>query len=415
MINRDKSAGLEFSMGALLFYAVALYCLTFVFEGFLRFVLQSAGAGTLLYLRDLVPLSLFAYLGFRWVKGDVIPLFILLAGVAILVHFLIGRYVLPTLFQSLFGLKVMLPFFVGVLVVFFCGDRLVRGNWVVWVLLISLAGVAVNYFVEMPWEGELLDTAFGTFSQSRNWTAGGVRRLAGLTRASFDAAAILMVLGIIQLSRMRFGVAWMLACVAVFAGIAATTTKGAMLGFLAFLVFAVLTWGGARQTLAKALVIAAGAVVATVPLISLYFSFHLRSISEGAYWLFSSFVERLNGMWPAAFALLDSPLALVFGRGIGGIGVAQAYGDWWNLNAADNMFVYMFVSFGVFGCFYYMALLAVLTRRNWGKRDHVLLFNGLSLAIVCYGLTANVVESAVLSASLGVLIARNVLATDANR
>ncbi len=40
------------------------------------------------------------------------------------------------------------------------------------------------------------------------------------------------------------------------------------------------------------------------------------------------------------------------GRGLGGIGFAQASAEWWRYNAADNLMIYLLVSFGLFAILY---------------------------------------------------------------
>ncbi|PAF25970.1 hypothetical protein CHH61_10940 [Shouchella clausii] len=119
--------------------------------------------------------------------------------------------------------------------------------------------------------------------------------------------------------------------------------------------------------------------------------------------VFGSFIDRMYRVWPEAFNLIETQNHLIFGGGIGSIGVAQIYFDPLRYNPADSVYIYILVTFGLVGCLGVVLLVLLTMTVSINKKNtHYLL---ISLIIfLCYGATINVIETVGLSTLIGILI-----------
>lgn len=271
-INRQKYKTTDGPWKRVTVFLVLLYLLTFTFEGLVRYALDTAGAGTLLYLRDAVPVVVVSGCIYAWMAGFIRPSLLLIALLLLLIHFFIGYYYLGGLFQRLFGFKVFLPFLLGVCYCVVTDGRVTARYmpWILGALLISVAAVVLNNFVAMPWAGTESETAFGVVPQARNVSAFGVRRLTGLSRSAYDAASVILVCIAILLAYYRKAAVklplWVLAVVA----IALTTTKAALLAAL-IVGFCALFYETRRaSTVLRLVMMAALLLCVGMPVLSLY-------------------------------------------------------------------------------------------------------------------------------------------------
>jgi hypothetical protein len=136
-----------------------------------------------------------------------------------------------------------------------------------------------------------------------------------------------------------------------------------------------------------------------VPLMSL--KLPIPDLREGTaeQWIFGSFVDRAWNTWPAALSLLSSWQAIA-GRGIGGIGVAQDNYEPASFNPGDNFFVYLYVTAGFAGFLIYAFCAQSIRYLSLENRNHQIVFV-LLFCLYVYGLTANLIESAVLAVVIG--------------
>lgn len=388
--------------------AVVVYLLSFVFEGIVRFSLSSVGLASLLYLRDMVPLLVVAFLFSYWFKEKLESMVFVIFFIVLMIHFVIGFAYLGGFFQQLFGLKVFMPLLMGVAMAHYWAPQIfTQSKYLVpLVFLATLLGVFLNHHIAFPWEGGEFSTVFGVSEQSRNWTASGVRRLAGFSRASFDAASVILVSTLLALFIWHKLFVRLSILALSFFAIFLTTSKGVLFALvaLAFVVF--ISNDGKRVTLVKLTFFLVLLLVALVPLFSLLVDVNARNVSPEVYWWTSSFIERMEWMWPRAFEMWIQDGNILFGRGVGGIGVAQGYGEWYWINAGDNIFVYWLVTFGLFGVVYLLFLsYHISIYRDVDSATGLLVMAGI-IAILTYGLTANCIEQPILSFALGYFCAR---------
>jgi hypothetical protein len=93
------------------------------------------------------------------------------------------------------------------------------------------------------------------------------------------------------------------------------------------------------------------------------------------------------------------------GRGLGGIGTAQLYFELPAYNSADNVYLYLFVQFGLIVLVGFVIWLLVRIFRLNAARADRLVPTFFLLSLLAFGATMNVVESSPLTMSLGMLLA----------
>src|SRR5689334_19866531 len=182
--------------------------LSYIFESPVRYALLRAHVPTLIYLRDLAAFALIGFAVFSWMTGARRLFPVMVALYVLFLHLLCGVLLLPGVLQPLLGLKVFFTFLFGMVASAAIAERgpaMLRLSLLA--LLATAFGVFLDKFVEFPWAGEAYESAIATVQVSREWTSGGVPRLAGFARASFDAATIVLVL-MVPILASRWNVLW---------------------------------------------------------------------------------------------------------------------------------------------------------------------------------------------------------------
>ncbi|HVY81610.1 MAG TPA: hypothetical protein VG994_11550 [Steroidobacteraceae bacterium] len=378
--------------------------LSYIFEAPLRYVLLHAHVPTLIYLRDLAAFALIGFAVFSWLTGARRLFPVMVALYALLLHLLCGVLLLPGVIQPLLGLKVFFTFLFGMIAaapIADCRAALPRLSLVA--LLATAGGVFLDKFVEFPWAGEAYESAIATVQVSREWSSGGVPRLAGFARASFDAATIVLVLMVPILASRWNGLwrsaLWMLA----FATIWLTTSKGALLALVALAIWRLLEAFRSAKPWVLAWILCLAGCCAALPVMAVQFGYGVRR-STVASWL-SSFMDRVDFMWPDALSIWLQHGSLFVGRGLGGIGFPQLGLEWWRYNAADNLMIYLFVSFGLLALLYVAVFLRGLARTFDGADTDAFFrqcVRGWAVVLFSYGCTSNMIEQPLMNLVIGI-------------
>lgn len=388
-----------------IFFAFSVYLGSFVFEGVLRYGCATAGVPNLLYFRDALALFIICYLLLvnlftrNWIDGFVFNL-LMLTGV----HFIQALFFEESLFQALFGAKMFLSLILGVAMWPVINQKEQTLLYLtILFFLASVLGVFINYVVgTLPWEAFEYQTAFGNVATTKEWwTAGTVRRLPGFARGSAHAAAIIGVTGVLVLAHSRSFLLRGLILVLGSIAILLTTSKGMLLAFALV--------GGwlliAKESVKFGLAILVFFFVLAIVLPILSILVHFGDPSSIPY-LFSSFWDRLAWMWPGAFQMLDSPQAVIFGKGLGAIGVPQMYGDSkYFLNAADNIFVYLYINFGLLAIAYLLFPVVAAFRLGSLPINWRVGFVAILGVTIGYGVTTNMIEQPFVMTILGAIYA----------
>jgi hypothetical protein len=387
-------------------FFIFVYLVLQGFESVVRWVLDMAHAGALIYARDaflLIAIALSVCLLLRESK-NVSRTFWLVWFVAIgsLIALSSGLRVE----QVLFGIKIWLPFMAGFLLVE--SQEVARLNrprfWaIVWCLL--CLGIFINYFYRYPWTGLSYRVGNVDVVANREWSAGSIPRLSGFSRSSFDAAASILILFVYLVSTVKNRLTRLLLVILSGLAIALTTTKGIMAVFVGTLLFLPLQSGvGAHvvrfKKLASGTICLIAAIGLIFPIVSLRIP--LPQLRKGSIedWLFGSLLDRAWTTWPDAFGWL-SDWQLLIGRGIGGIGTPQyLFESPLSASPADNMFVYLYVTAGLIGAAFYAFSSWAGTYLSYENKSDRLVFL-LQFCLFGYGITANVIEESMLAMVYG--------------
>ena len=133
------------------------------------------------------------------------------------------------------------------------------------------------------------------------------------------------------------------------------------------------------------------------------------SSSDFGFLTLSSMLDRASVMWPAAFQLIASdqnPLEWIFGRGLGGIGAAQAFFEPLKVNSADNLFVFLYVTFGLGALLFGVAILTGFKKYYLNEPETFTHLFALAAGVLTLGIATNVIESVIPALVTGVLVAK---------
>jgi hypothetical protein len=387
----------------------SVFLLSHAFDSVLRWALELFHMGSLIYLRDvaMVVAIVLAYVDIIVRRTDALAPAVLLASMAFGITTGIASGLSAP--QVLFGAKVWLPLVLGFMAVHTNAALLLdrRGFWTAtWALL--LMGLFVNYFVSFPWSGMVMNVGDVSIVANREWSTSGFTRLSGFSRTSFDAAIAVILLAcylVVYLpSVLGRGVVWLLSGVAIIL----TTSKGVVGSYLAASValpvaMSIRSGASAQAPVRRAAIAMTMGAVALLGLVApiMAAQVELPHLTQGTWehFFFSSLAERVWGTWPEAWELLSSWQYLL-GRGLGGVGAAQAYFEPSRYSSVDNLFLYSFITAGMLGAAAYIVLAMSACRLAFAERGGQFCL-GVMLFIFIYGLIANVVESALALAALG--------------
>ncbi|MDX1921771.1 MAG: hypothetical protein SFW65_01395 [Alphaproteobacteria bacterium] len=320
-----------------------------------------------------------------------------------------------------FGLYIWLPFFLGLLVSSFELQGHFQKNILIWWLIVT-TGVLINAFVVFPWTGESYQIFGQTMQTSRDWTTAGFNRLAGFSRANYAASNQIALFCVVVLT-MRMNiflkiVIWLMSTVAIYL----TTSKTTLIAMAVVPLMIILVEFLQQQDYAKkkptknaervALAVLTGLASVSVLLPVLFLTSRSQiTSSEGIGFInLSSMMDRGAWMWPNAWDLIfktDEVFPMIFGRGIGGIGTPQYFFERLNANSADNLFIYLYVTFGAFSIFFIRFL--VMGVRKWLpiNSSEFLVYYTLTCVVFIVGMTSNVIESASMCLIIGILIGKS--------
>jgi hypothetical protein len=393
----DRRAAAHAASLRLLAAALWLAVLLAAFEGPLRYGLHLLGLDALIFARDaLLALALAAFVVTR-TGGNALPaslgVFVLLGAV----HALVGYANLRDPVAALYGLKIFLPALCGFLAAeafFRPGPKLLALIALAW--LATLTGAALDqWWLDYPWVGVNVELAGIEVALGRDWQSGAVERVGGLTRSSINLAIVMPLLSVLLLGALKPPLLRFAVGLATLAVLVWTTQKGAILGW-ALMLLALLLSSRRFAVPLKLGVVAATVLMVFAPTVLIYFDMP----RDRGVFSFESLIERVEWMWPAAWAWIDRFPPLL-GVGLGGIGGSQRFFAPADFNPADNLFIYLYANFGIAALAYLAGAvwLAVGARLQDFERDRMVLASLCFLMM--YGLVISLVEDQVASLWIG--------------
>ena len=398
---------LKVSVAGMVYWLTAIFMASIVLDGPLRYALNEVGLIKLAYLPKL--LLLFALPVLITVRARTNKTVI--AGLSIIMLALAwGMANLPSMEQALFGLWILVPLLFGMLAARYIISRADDySSLFLLMFIIVVAGVFMNPLMHFPWVGQSIEIGGHTVVNSRQWSAYGIDRYAGFSRASFSAASQALIFAIWLAAAKRSKLLKLMVWLCAGAAIALTTSKGPfgawiILG-LYFLMNAL--WRTrliVRQIWVVVLAIILGASI-FLPLSTLYMKYRVSGGDLTARFLFHSFGERLSWTWPSSLHLLRHPVEWIVGRGLGGIGSPQQYFEPLRFLPADNLFVYLCVDLGLPAAILVLGFPFFRIASLYLRDRRFLLSFALLIAVITYGVVVNVVEDSLLSFTLALCMA----------
>ncbi len=393
-----QTTGYMVSLPQVMFALSALFLWFLVLQAPLRFGLAQVHLDILAYLPKL--LLLVAVILLPMLRPRASPL-VLILSLLVGVYLLWGMVNLPSPAQAAFGFWVLVPFLFGL----WAGPMVRPELWrrlLLALFIVAALGVFLNPLIHYPWSGQTLDVMGKQIEVSRQWSAFGIDRYAGFARASFNAASQLLLFGILLVVLLKSKKLKLLVWLVTGLGIALTTSKGALGAWLVVSMYfaggALLRWPRywiQLWLLAFTLILLA---MILMPLSALWIHYDPSFHGYINNFLFASFGDRLNWMWPDSLHLLnlDGAWHWWVGRGLGGIGAAQQYFEPTRYLAGDNLFVYVTVYVGLpvalllFAALWWHVVRLTLASNAVAWRLPVI------LALVAYGVVMNGVEEVLL-------------------
>ncbi len=387
-------------MERLLAWCLGFYFTAYAFEGPVRYGLNLAGADSFIFVRDLALLVPVIFIGIRqfW-QRKLHPAYLVYLFVVML-HGLVLMLNIGVMAAVIYGAKMLLTMLVGAVLapaILKPGKPLLICLGVLWVSIV--VGVVLDkYVMSFPWVG--LSTTIGDVKVdiSRDWDMEGeAKRAGGFLRSSIHAATGAPLFALLLLFHLKHKLAKLIIAVATAYVIYLTTQKGALLAYLA--VVAAVVVMPFRPIPALRLGLLFFTLVAVLLPVILP-GYHMPDASAGSF-NNMSFNMRVEMMWPRAWEWVDKRGTFPFGVGLGGISGAQLlYAKEW-FNAADNIFVFMYASFGVMSLVYLgMMLWSAFRLPSAGTRSdaHAV---GILLFTMAYGVALSMLEDQMASLFLG--------------
>jgi hypothetical protein len=380
-----------------------IYLYSQVLDGPLRYLLDLVGAVPLLYARDAILLLIISHAVLtsliRWrINAALFSILLTLGAFSI-----VALIYVENILQILFSLKLMLPLIVGAI----CGrsvsilNKFFKRHFIA-LFLIAVSGVLLHSQVKLPWIGGSYEIQGIQIERSFERNTTGFDRLTGFSRSNFEVASQVLLLWIFihmhEHSRIVRGFYWLCAGSAILL----STTKGIIATFLIINFVITLFSVSIRLEKIKAHILFSilSAMVA-LPLLSREMDVDVSNPDD--VFIFASFNDRIINGWPPVIDNIFENGNVVTGRGVGGTGAGEHYFSQTILGAPDNLFVYLFSWFGLFGVL--MLLLVCWKSRNLQVRSASDYTNYLwLLAIYTFGLSSSTIESPFFATIAGLVL-----------
>ncbi|MFI3047902.1 hypothetical protein ALP72_00826 [Pseudomonas coronafaciens pv. coronafaciens] len=307
-----RASIMSFDKSTVMVWVAISLILVETFSGALRFYFDQAGTGPLLYLPKAACI-LLAVLELRTFKAG--PLFWtfvvlwLISGLLAMLH----RASVHNLAFSLFALS---PLLFGLV----CGKHLLHRRKlfcqaIVFCLLASLLGIALDRFLSVPWKGYSYNVGGTELSANTTWSADESDRLAGFARVS-NVLSIMIAfytLYLFMFLRSRLLMA-MLGAVALYA-IVMTTSKAPAAAFAAtigLLMIQRMSWT------CRVIGVAAVFVGLLLPTLGLVLNLDAYEVSNGS--SMASLYDRQINTWPNLIDAMRREGWMITGAGFGMVG-----------------------------------------------------------------------------------------------
>ncbi|MBP2628354.1 MAG: hypothetical protein H6Q68_3065 [Firmicutes bacterium] len=387
---------------------IILYLCSFVLEGPLRYILVKIGMEGLIYLRDVALVFLVLTPTINCLTREKFEKLNFYTLLFIAFYILIGILYTHNILQVLFGIKVILPFIVGIMYydsLFLHSQTILKKTYSIFLVLVCTGIFLEGALGKLPWSGLSYNFASFEIEATRAWNTFGVDRLAGFSRSSVDAAIQILMFSMflfsyVKKTRLIFFM-WAVSGVA----IVLTTSKGIILCYIFISIFLGLRaiFPEISSKFPRILIIPFILMIG-LPLLNMIFTeFNFDMNVDVIYiYIFDSFRDRLTSMWPSSIRMVLDNGNILLGRGLGGIGEAQRFFEYSLYRPADNLVIYLYGLFGVASLWICNYMLIKAQKFDMLKQEDFFHFMILT-TLVIYGITTSVMENSLFSLFTGFL------------
>ncbi|MCI3948032.1 putative membrane protein [Pseudomonas syringae] len=325
------------------------------FSGALRFYFDQAGIGPLLYLPK-VACILLAVLELRTFKAG--PLFWtfvilwLISGLLAMLH----RASVHNLAFSLFALS---PLLFGLV----CGKHLLHRRTllcqaIVFCLLASLLGIALDTFISVPWKGYSYNMGGTELSANTTWSADESDRIAGFARVSNVLSIMIAFYTLYLFMFLRSRLLITLSVAVALYAIVLTTSKAPAAAFAATIGLLWLRRMSWTCRIISVMVVCAGLLL---PMWGQVFNLDAYAISNGG--SMASLYDRQINTWPNLINAMRREGWMITGAGFGMVGSTMGIFPVEGadvLLGMDSSALYLWAMLGVLGLLLYALQILLL-------------------------------------------------------
>ncbi|WP_445491739.1 hypothetical protein [Niallia sp. 03133] len=399
-------------------YLILIFFLTYVFSALIQYLVSFVGASSLIvFAKNIIPVIVLLICLINMLKNNIIYTKFALILIILLFCTLIGILNNLPIIQIIFGIKAVIPLLSLYLYIVNFKPKI---NFVMWYrILVPLVaiGIVLDKFLTLPWSSLVFSIGGLEREVSRQWNAFGIERLAGFQASSVDSGTILSLLILFRFTtifvgiKQKFNIYDILILLIGLYCIYLTTFKSAYIYILFLLIitlsFKLHKYSPWFQLVTKFSMLVALAYCIVPPALSIFMKNFKLDFTNSSFiyqYLFTSYGMRITSTWPLAVQLLDGSIANgYFGRGIGGIGTAQKFGEMTRYAFADNLFVYLYVSIGTITLLIVLFMLKVILF-NKDSNDKSYLSFSLILLVLIFGATTDFIESVLLMSVIGLIL-----------
>jgi len=341
---------------------IYLYLFFLSIDGLIRGLFLSTSVFFFAYIKVGILLILMFYLYIKVIKFHKITILNFIYISILCISILIALENNISIYQSLFALQILL---ISIIAYEFKYEVNLSNllKLLTFLLYLSIFGLVFNYFVDFPWQNHLVNIDGYEITTGINGSMGEFRRLSGFSVSngvlSFFIFSCFLMISIIKYYTLNyfklFNHIWYIS----FVGLILSALKTTIFVFLMINIFMIFYNLSIRYKLVNILLVVLK-LFSLVYLISPFFiaiymyinravvDYSANSLFENDFnrILFATMADRIIRVWPKGLSLITEPHIFIFGRGLGGIGVAQNIFEPDLYTSGDSLFIQLLVTIG---------------------------------------------------------------------
>ena len=279
-------------------------------------------------------------------------------------------------------------------------------NLILFLLISSILGAYLDLSINLPWKGSSYEIAGQEVEGNREWTSGGIDRIAGFARMSAGLAIMLCCFSFYIMNQNKKTLVRFTIYLITLTGILLTTTKGVLVAFILSGLYFLFIRGYIKYWL-HLLILFIGLIL---PFISYIVGYSIAEeiTNPDQVILLASFDDRLTNTWPTIFYNIEQYKASILGMGFGIVGSSSRIFPINGVpafNVTDSASLYLYATFGVLGIYFYLKMFKVLNTVSKYKEN--IFLQGILVCLVIIGWTTDIWESVIAIFFIGYIAAES--------